>query len=110
MIKEVCPVNNSPKHKSKSERPSRPYDENCFEGTLMDWEARVFRNAEYFTVVRYGVSGGECAEVRTFPQALSLIETNSRALVYAVTKSGRNFCVPRSEWPKYHQIWLAEHK
>lgn len=105
-MKEAYPISKKGNRKKPPTPIVQPFDENCFEGTLSDWEQRVFRNASHFTVVRYGVAAGsERATVDTFPQALALAGYNSRVLVYAVTNSGRAFCVPRSEWFKYYDIW-----
>lgn len=106
-MKEAYPASKGRGRKQPPTPIIRPFDENCFEGTLADWEQRVFRNASHFTVVRYGVAtGSERTTVDTFPQALAVAGYNSRVLVYAVTDSGRAFCVPRSEWFKYYEIWL----
>ena len=106
-MNEAYPVSKRGSRKQPPAPIVQPFDENCFEGTLADWEERVFRSASHFTVVRYGVAtGSERVTVDTFQYALALAGNNPRALVYAVTGSGRTFCVPRKEWLKYYEIWL----
>lgn len=82
--------------------------ENDFWGTRQEWEERIFRNANHFTVVRFGVpNGSESTTVKTFAEAYYVAHQEPRALIYAVTLSGRAFCVPASEYVKYAEIHLS---
>lgn len=76
-----------------------------------DWEEAIFRNATHFNVFRLHRRVGDKPKERestayhTFPEAVAQAGGDIRALVYAVTKEGSNFCVPRKEWDKYKAIW-----
>lgn len=79
-----------------------------YPNSLEEWEERVFRDALYFTVVRFGyVSGGEVCTLKTFPEAIYVAHQNERSLLYAVDTKGNGFCMPRKEYEKYARIWLA---
>jgi hypothetical protein len=76
-----------------------------------EWEARIFQAAckeGYFTVWERDstVPGkGIRKEFRHFPDAAMYAHGNPRCLVYAVTKTGRSFCVVREQWLKYLQVF-----
>jgi len=73
--------------------------ENDFKAdSVEEWEERVFRHAAYFTVWRRN------EEQRIFPsfrQAVADAMTDRRALVYAVTGTGRSVCLIRKRWDHY---------
>lgn len=85
--------------------------EDCYLETQRDWEEAIFRHANHFTVFRLHrrVHGTmperESTVYQTFPEAITVANPDPRLLVYAVTLSGDAFCVPRSEWIKYLDIW-----
>lgn len=84
-----------------------PAREPEFGNTQQEWEERIFRAANHFNVIRYGVpAGSECATVKTYPEAIHLAYDNPRALIYAVTLAGHAFCIPRKEYEKYSAVWL----
>jgi hypothetical protein len=84
----------------------------CLIGTQQEWETSVFRNANHFTVFRYG-PGRLPSERRnvtvyqTFTEALEDAADDLRALIYAVTIEGRAVCIPRKEWPHYLELWSS---
>jgi hypothetical protein len=79
-----------------------------FGATQQDWEERIFRQASYFTVVRFGVLGGsQCATVKGFAEAYYLAHQEPRALIYAVAGNGQAFCIPKTDYSKYAEIWFS---
>ena len=75
--------------------------------TWDQYEERLFRNVDYFNVVRFGhYEGGEVCTVKTFPEALYIAHENPRSLIYVVTAAGHAFCMDRKDREKYGRIWL----
>ena len=79
--------------------------ENNFTMSLDDWEVRVFNSATTFRLSRFNASGELRAEVKTFPEALRLaggvLGSEDRVLIYAVTESGRFFCIEQKKWSSF---------
>jgi hypothetical protein len=92
----------SPKVVVRNETPE-------FGNTRDEFEERIFRTADHFNVIRYGVpAGSECATVATFPEAMALAHNNPRVLVYVVsTTLGHAFCMGRKDYNRYAEIWLS---
>ena len=79
-----------------------------FGATREVFEERVFRCATHFNVVRYGThNGSEIKTVKTFSEAIYNAYGNPRALIYAVTNDGRAFCIPKTQYGKYAEVWLS---
>lgn len=82
-----------------------------FTGTRQDWEEAIFRHAHHFNVFRLHRRSAirpkerEVVVYATFPEATADAKLDPAALVYAITLSGDNFCVPRSDWERYSGIW-----
>ena len=67
-----------------------------------DWEDAIFRNADHFTVFR---TRTDKQYFNDFAEACINAYHHPRALVYAVARSGRAFCVVRKRWAHYLEIW-----
>ncbi len=79
-----------------------------FGATREAFEERIFRCANHFNVVRFGVpSGSEIKTVKTFSEAIYNAHGNPRALIYAVALSGDAFCISKTEYGKYAEVWLS---
>jgi len=82
--------------------------EHNFLGTVEDWEMRVFQNAAFFSVV---VGRNPASRVRverkTFPEALEQAKASDKAMIYAITDSGRSVMLTRKRWPVYQADWDA---
>lgn len=82
-----------------------------FTGTRADWEENIFRHAHHFNVFRLHRRSAvrpkerEITVYATFPEALADATLDMTALVYAITLSGDNFCVPKDQWERYVSIW-----
>jgi hypothetical protein len=101
----VRPLRQGPPRIDASARPA-----DAIAGTDADfsvkeevWEEAVFRNFEYFTVWRPG--GAPKEFYRDFAEACLAAYRDRRALVYAIAKSGRQFCVVRTRWAHFLTIW-----
>jgi hypothetical protein len=97
----------------RSHRLVRPTQtEHDFTGSREEWEQRVFLNAAYFRVHRF-LSQGEHESTQTedFVEALRLagheMLRKRRALIYAVTESGRYVCLPQKQWRHLYELWNA---
>lgn len=99
MSKETYPVPGS------ALKPQNLQYRGEFGANQKEFEEQTFRNANHFTVVRFGThNGSEAATFESFARAVYEAHQNPRALVYAVTLAGRHFCIPHSEFEKYAQI------
>jgi hypothetical protein len=109
--------------KSKGKEPARPEpgprpvdgitgSENDFNAkNLEEWERRVFRAASlqdggHFTVWR---KRHEVQTFLNFPEAALQAGGDPTALVYAVTSTGRSFCVVRKQWQSYLDYFKQLH-
>ena len=83
--------------------------ENDFSVSQDQWEENVFSNAHHFTVFRFfGRHQRESKVFETWPEALADAEGDKRALIYAVTLSGRQVCCVPAKWPRYHELWNSK--
>lgn len=85
--------------------------EHNFTGSLEEWEDQVFLAATLFTTYRRAGKGhGDRRPFKTFPEAIVDAQTDPRALLYAVTDSGRSFCIERGKWRHYLGLWDTSHR
>lgn len=97
----------TPSEAARAQRPEVPLVEYS---SYEEWENRIFRTAQYFTVVRFGVPGGsECLTTQSFPVALAAADSEPRSLIYCVGIGGHAFCLVRKDWGRFAQLWLARH-
>lgn len=91
----------------KSARPKKPEVLPLTEFPSREaWEESIFKDALYFTVVRFGVpSGSQTYTCETFPEALEQAKKYERALIYCVNAQGNAFCLVKGEYDKYSKIW-----
>lgn len=82
--------------------------EHQFPHKLEDWDLNVFRGASHFTVVLPGQ--GKWDYVKSFHDAVKKAEGNPRALIYAVTASGRSTVMVRDRWGEYYELWKEREK
>lgn len=82
-------------------------------GTSLDkWEDQVFLGASHFVVFRStgrsallsGRRDDQRKQVPTFADAKQIADADPRALVYAVTETGRSVCLERKKWPHYEEL------
>lgn len=72
---------------------------------IENWEDRVFTNAAHFTVVKkVGVGKMDRKEFPNFVEAINDAFTDERAMVYAVTESGRAVMLVRKKWRHYYDL------
>jgi len=84
-------------------------DDPEFGGTLQEFEDRIFRDAQFFFVVRFGThNGSECQTTSSFPVALYLAHQKPRTLLYVISHSGRAFCMSHHDYARYAQLWLEK--
>lgn len=78
-----------------------------FSQKMIDWEAAVFDNAVYFTVVGQaeGRLGWQRDEFATFPEAADYATPRERTCLYAVSHNGRFVLIDREMWPEWRQRW-----
>jgi hypothetical protein len=83
--------------------------EHNFTGNLEDWEERVVMNAVLFRVRRYWRGQEWQSETASFQQAVTAVamceddpkKPGSRAIIHAVTESGRFIAVPAARFAYY---------
>lgn len=70
---------------------------------FQEWEAAVFDDAAYFTVVKLAPTPGHRfrTEYPTFAEARAHAEADSRTCLYAVTASGRTAQLDRAAYPAW---------
>ena len=97
-----------PRAKPKHLRLASTTPLNEFGNSREEYEERIFRSAICFNVVRFGShNGSEIATTDTFPKALALAATSQRSLIYAVNSAGDAFCIPKSSYLYYSEVWLG---
>jgi len=67
-----------------------------------EYDVNVFRGAAYFTVVIPG--RGKWENIPTFSEALQRVGESRRAMIYAVTASGRATMLVRKRWDEFLQM------
>jgi hypothetical protein len=87
--------------------------EHNFQGTLEQWDDRVFQNAAVFRIHRFNKENKRDEfETPSFKVAMvaahSEIKAGYRVLVYAVDESGRFICLPQDRWNHYAELWLKK--
>lgn len=78
-----------------------------FSQRLVDWEASVFDDAEYFAVVemRFEERGYGHTRFEAFPDAVRRAEASARVTLHAVSSSGRFALLDREKWPEWERRW-----
>lgn len=73
---------------------------------LEDWETKVFKDYDYFTVYRfYGLGSKDKQEFKSFPEAIEAAKGDRKALVYVISKAGRSVVCVKNRWDEYMNIW-----
>ena len=97
-----------PRAKPKHLRLASTTPLNEFGNSREEFEERIFRSVSYFNVIRFGThNGSEIKTVMAFPEALAAVGNNPRALIYAVNSAGDAFCIPKSSYLYYSEVWLG---
>lgn len=95
---------------TKAAKP-KTIHEHDFVGTLEEWEERVFLRASHFRLHRISFDNTkrDTNETENFEEAMHLalasLEERYRVMVYALTESGRYFCIPQERWPSCLVKW-----
>lgn len=71
-----------------------------------DWEASVFDNASYFTVINMRLLPRSYDNFVNFEQAYNFAKNKMFVCIYAITKQGRSVLLDKEKW----QEWLVREK
>lgn len=74
--------------------------------TREEWETEVFKaSCKYTVAVQLGGGNKDFADFATYPEALITALRTDRAVLYAVTETGRSLCIPKNEYEKYLNLY-----
>lgn len=83
-----------------------PMSELNYSGKREDWEDRLFYNHAYFTVAwKVGVGKLNKVEFPDYPSALEYVKRSRRAMLYCVSKGGRDFHIEEKRYEYFLDMW-----
>jgi hypothetical protein len=98
--KVAKPLRKGVDKKPEGMRPEHDYSH----GDMTRWELSVFTEADHFTVYRPEGRGAR-NNYKNYDDAYYAAKSVERALLYAVTESGRSTVIDRGDWDRCLALW-----
>lgn len=72
-----------------------------------DYEAAIFDNFDHFKTFRLhtGRHYRDTRKFMTYPEALEDAKKDRKAILYCVSKAGRDFQIPNADYERYLKLW-----